>query len=319
MKRLSFLCLAGLAFFALCAAGCPSKPKQVNTTPNPKPNPKPEEQYVPAEVRLKSIQTAVVNEKFKPESFADVKGFKPTKPGPYEAAEEAKTAYVMFKMQIEKPEGGADFSVSAYNTNTYFVETKFDRGTLPETKEFFIKDKKFPLSKGINNFKIKVKSPDGTVEGEYTVTVNYAGGVDETAKIIIPGVYCPAQRKPSEGEIEEDLVWMICIAGYCGYCPAPMEAAGKREKIAATYKEKGLRVVCISIHEPTHALALQKWKELSDYKYPIYDLDHNIFNKNFPGGGVPYDCCFRDGKKVADNTGAASPYLPYIKKAFKFN
>lgn len=171
---------------------------------------------VPAEARLEAIEIAIVREKggkAKLEEFQPLKDFKSDSAGPYEM-QEAKTAYIELKAKVAKPASGDDFSVRVVNTTTYIDPAIFSRSA---DGSYFNKER-ITLSKGYNILEVRVKSPDKTKEGVYTVVVKYAGGPDPLAlkpgkRSIIPGIYCPAQRKPLAGEVP-DLVWMIAIAGW---------------------------------------------------------------------------------------------------------
>ena len=80
---------------------------------------------------------------------------------------------------------------------------KFSRGSAENASYFILK--KIPLSKGHNILEIKVKSPDNTEEGKYTVTVKYDGGPDpSTLKMTeIDCLGCIVQ--PKENHLKESL------------------------------------------------------------------------------------------------------------------
>ena len=198
---------------------------------NPNNTKSPEEEPgipVPSEVGLESIEVAIVDEesgRAKLEEFKSLEGFKSEKSGTYQT-EEAKTACITLKVKKAKPASGDDFEVEVSNKTTYIEPLKFMREPEGDDSYFVLKEKYnekwynkvVALSKGRNILEIKVKNPDKSVEGTYTVSVQYAGGPDPVAlemdeRHIIPGIYCPAQRKPLEGE-KPDLVWMIVMAGW---------------------------------------------------------------------------------------------------------
>lgn len=218
MRASAFMCMA---VFLLLASGCPNAAKNENHTPNPGPEPAPLPEIgdkIPLNVRVLSIETAVVGEKGGTESYKVVKDFNLKFSGPYEA--ETKTAYIALKIKAGEKPSGNDFKITVENMNTYEEKVKLKRGSGADDEYFVLakKDKeipmsdKIPLSKGKNTLAITVTSPDGSETGKYFVTLDYAGASDETGKKIIPGIYCPAQRKPLEGE-KEDFVWAIIARG----------------------------------------------------------------------------------------------------------
>lgn len=173
---------------------------------------------VPYEARLNAIEVAVISErkgKEKVGEFKPLENFENNVPGPY-TTDEAKTAYIALKMKVAKPSNG-DFSISVENETTYISPVKFSRSSDGDGSYFTNESEHVALSKGCNVLKVKVKDPKNTKEGIYTIVVQYAGGPDPlTLKMkdrrILPGIYCPAQRKPLKGE-GEDLVWLMAITG----------------------------------------------------------------------------------------------------------
>lgn len=218
MRTSAFMCMA---VFLLLASGCPNAAKNENHTPNPGPEPQPLPEIgdkIPLNVRVLSIETAVVGEKGGTESYKVVKDFNLKFSGPYEA--ETKTAYIALKIKAGEKPSGNDFSITVENMNTYEEKVKLKRGSGADDEYFVLakKDKEIPmsdkitLSKGKNTLAITVTSPDGSETGKYFVTLDYAGEPDKFKNKIIPGIYCPAQRKPLEGE-KEDFVWAILARG----------------------------------------------------------------------------------------------------------
>ena len=179
----------------------------------------PEPEHIHPDARVETIEVALLTSKkasgqYKYEDYALVNGFEADSSGPY-TAKDAKTAYIAVRVKVEKP-SGLDYKIELTNTTTYMSPMKFSRGSAENASYFILK--KVPLSKGYNILEIKVKSPDNTEEGKYTVTLKYDGGPDPstlkmTERNRLPGVYCAAQRKPLEGE-SPDYIWMIGIAGW---------------------------------------------------------------------------------------------------------
>lgn len=174
----------------------------------------PEQYYIPEEVRLGGIEVALLDGKKKYEDYVSVEGFDASSHGPY-ASKDAKTAYVALRLKAEKPSGG-DYRVELDNKTTYVKPRTFSRATGEDASYLVLKD--VVLSKGYNVLEIKVKSPTSDEAKAYIVVVKYNGGPDLFASEVgkrkmLSGVYCPAQRKPLEGE-GQDFVWLIGIAGW---------------------------------------------------------------------------------------------------------
>ncbi len=177
-------------------------------------------ELIPPELRLEAIEVALIGEKNGGailEDFKLLSDFKGDKAGPYETEEAAKTAYITLKMKIARPANG-DFSIRVANKTTYIEPVAFSRSSEGDINYFENFNDLIILSKGRNILEVKIKSPDNSKECTYTVIVKYDGGPDPLAlefenRKIIPGIYCPAQRKPLNGE-SPDLVWMIVIAGW---------------------------------------------------------------------------------------------------------
>lgn len=174
----------------------------------------PEPGYIPEEVRLSGIEVALLTKKKKYENYVSVRDFISTSSGPYLATEDAKTAYVAIRVKAEKPFSG-DYRIELNNKTAYIETRKFSRGSNEESSYLILKD--IALSKGHNVLEISVKSPVSDETRVYTVIVKYDGGPDPLTlemekRNVLAGVYCPAQRKPLEGE-SPDFVWMICISG----------------------------------------------------------------------------------------------------------
>lgn len=256
---------------------------------------------IPSEVKLEAIEVAIISEKSgngKIEAFKPLKDFESGKSGPYET-EQAKTAYIALKMKIAKPSNG-DFSIEVSNKTTYIKPVIFSRSTEGDSN-YFVKNSQdildfVTLSKGLNILEVKVKNPDSSKTGVYTIMIHYDGGPDPLEKEldkrkIIPGIYCPAQRKPLEGE-NPDFVWMICIAGWWPHCKDALRSAGsKGGNIADKYKNKGLRTISIDIDGTQQIESEKKWKN-AGANFPLYTRQACCFYplykdvKNYPYNGA---------------------------------
>lgn len=172
--------------------------------------------YVESDLRVEAIEVSLLNEKKKYEDYIAVENFNPEESGHYVISKDAKTAYVAVRVKLEKPDGD-DYSIKASNATTYMKPTGFSR--LTGENASYLERKNIALSKGCNVLEIKVENPSGTSKATYTVVVKYDGGPDPLdiatvkARKILPGFYCPAPRKPFEGE-SPDFVWLIGIAGW---------------------------------------------------------------------------------------------------------
>ena len=179
----------------------------------------PQPNTISNEIKLEGIEVALltpkmVNGQYKLESYIPVENFSFNNAGPY-TAQDAKTAYIAVKLKAEKPASG-DYSIELTNKTTYLEPILFSRSS--EGEDIYFVPRKVTLSKGYNVLEIKVKSHDGTKEGVYTVIVKYSGGPNPLDKPLeerkmLDGIYCPAQRKPLEGE-KPDFVYLIAIAGW---------------------------------------------------------------------------------------------------------
>jgi len=169
---------------------------------------------VPNELKLDAIEFSTVIEKDgrpKGKPYKLVNNFESGKRGPY-TIDEAQTAYIDIKVKAAKPSSG-DISVELTNTTTYISPVTLSRNA---SNENYFNPKRVALSKGYNIIEIKVEASGK--DTTYEVVVYYAGGPDPNTlpmqkRKIIPGVYCPIQRKELEGEVE-DKVWLILIAGW---------------------------------------------------------------------------------------------------------
>jgi len=230
---------------------------------------------------LEAIEVAIVGEKKGKPVVADFKlleGFSSEKYGPY-TMEEAKTAYIEIKMKVGEPSSG-DFAIEAVNKTTYIPPVSFQRKA--EDQNGYFKQNRITLSKGANTIEIKVKSPDGSKEGVYTIIVQYGGGPDPNTiaeleqRKIIPGIYCPTQRKPLDGE-KSECVWLICVAGWCGACPDSLKLAGSGgANLTDKYKDKGLRVVAVDRDGSQINETVKKWKA-AGANYPLYTVNYCSF------------------------------------------
>jgi len=174
---------------------------------------------IPNETKLEAIEVAlltakIVNGKYSYEDFVALENFNSSNAGPY-TAKEAKTAYIALKLKATKPTSG-DYTIELTNKTTYLSPISFSRATTGDDSYF--DPKPVTLSQGYNILELKVKSPDGTKEGVYTILVKYSGGPNPLDKPLekrkmIDGVYCPVQRKPLEGE-KPDFVYLVSIAGW---------------------------------------------------------------------------------------------------------
>lgn len=208
--RKYFLITSSLLAFGILFS-C-KNPNKNNVTENDVPK------YGANEATLEAIEVALVGEKKgkpKVEEFKLLEGFDSGKYGPY-TMEAAKTAYIEVKMKVGKASGG-DFAIEAVNKTTYVAPVTFQRKA--GDKNGYFKQNRITLSKGTNTIEVKVKSPDGSKEVMYTINVQYVGGPDPTTvadvkdRNIIPGIYCPTQRKPLDGE-KPEYVWLMCVAGW---------------------------------------------------------------------------------------------------------
>lgn len=197
LHRLSFF-LISTSVFLLCS--CPNNAGNKGTSnpddiiPGPDSNP-----------RLSLIHTASVNNKGETGKYVTVKNFDGEGKEIFEAGHEAETAYIDIKLQTEvSASPNYDFSISMQNENTFEPPVTLERGKDTESGFFF---GKMVLSEGSNLISIKVSSIDLTQDKTYKITINYSGGSKSTEEII-SGIYCPAQRKPSEGE-KPEYVWVI--------------------------------------------------------------------------------------------------------------
>lgn len=168
---------------------------------------------------VKAIDVALLTAKkkggrYKYKEYVPLDNFKTDNQGPY-ATEDAQTAYIAIRLKAEKSISG-DYKFEFTNKNTYIKYNNFERGSGENEDYLFLKD--IALSKGYNTLEIEIKSKKGNSKGKYTIIINYSGGpnLDELAlkdRKILPGVYCPAQRKHLDGE-SPDYVWVMCIAGW---------------------------------------------------------------------------------------------------------
>ena len=247
--------------------------------------PETKKKYGANEAKLEAIEVALVDEKKgkpKVEEFKLLEGFNSEKYGPY-TMEEAKTAYIEVKMKVGEASDG-DFTIEAVNKTTYIPPVQFQRKTGDQNGYF--KQERITLSKGPNTIEIKVKSPDKSKEVVYTINVQYGGGPDfSTAELkdrnIIPGIYCPTQRKPLDGE-KPEYVWLICIAGWCGACPDALKLAGTTGNLAEKYKAQGLRTIAVDRDGSQIAQSVEKWKA-AGANYPLYTVNYCSFAEFYKG------------------------------------
>ncbi|MGP1438943.1 MAG: hypothetical protein ACTTKH_07725 [Treponema sp.] len=284
---------------------------------------------IPQEIKVDAIEMAIYDENIKLGNFMPIANFNNTISGPYEA-EEAKIAYVTLKLKIEKPASGEDFFVEVVNKTTYIKPLVFLRSPDGDDNYFVLKRKYIEpkthtetwynnpiiLSKGYNVLEIKVKSPDKK-EGIYNIIVKYDGGPNPLAsslemRKILSGAYCPAQRKPLEGE-KPDFVYLISIAGWCQYCGGALSEVGNGNNIADKYKDKGLRVIVVDTDGRKHDFSEAKWKA-AGANFPLYDRFGNCFEPIYKDvKGYPSRLCIKEwqGTKIF--------YESEIKSIFEFN
>ncbi len=273
-------------------------------------------------LKASSIQLAYINERGRTEEFNNVQNFEPNKTGPYNASENAKTAYVALKVEIDKEDNG-DCIVSVTNTNTYESPIRlFNRGT-----DFFTSKQNVVLAKGSNKIDINIRSRDGSSK-TYSIIVNYEGGPGEESTKIIPGIYCPTMRKLSQEEkdagAKDESLWLIFIAGWDPNSPRMLNRAGKIDagqkgsNIAQRYANQGLRVVAIDVEGSDLNGSLKKWKN-SGKGYLMYSNEQNCLLKFFgdttqSGGqqnGVPQGSLVKEGKEICQSIEGEPERLDY--------
>ena len=289
--------------------------RQVKITRRPAPQPK----AIPNIIKIESIEVSLLaweNGKYKYGDYVPVENFNSTNAGPY-TAQEAKTTYVAVRLKAEKPAGG-DYSIELANKTTYLEPMSFSRAT-GENEAYFLPVKVI-LSKGYNVLELKVKTPDGTKEGVYTILVKYSGGPNPLAKPlekrkIIDGVYCPVQRKPLEGETS-DFVYLISMAGWCTYCGGALYEAGNGGHIADKYRSKGLRVMAVDRDGRSQAGSEAKWRA-AGANFPLYSNFSNSFEAIYKDvKGYPSRICVKEwqGTKIM-----VMDYEGELKRIFGFN
>lgn len=301
----------------------PDDPVKPGEQTDPSKDPLPNE--VPNEVRVEGIKFALVDENNSAESFEAIEGFDVNKPGPYTISKKAKTAYITFQVTADKPDQG-DFKVSALNRNAYEDIVLFARGKGTQASQFFPKEsstsnkyeipgKGVALAKGKNEIDINIATNDGTSKGIYRVVVEYAGGPDlsdpegKTPTALIPGIYCPAQRRSDDDKEKEPYLLLVSIQGKCTQCPKPLNqgvgSVNGSEKLAQKGKGKGLRVVVMEdaddskgFYNPDGALA--KWKN-SGRGYNMYTSQYNcLYRYAKEKRGFPNLHWIKEGKQVND-------------------
>lgn len=198
-RVLSVVCFLGLLFVA-----CKGAPKPDAKIPK-------DAQKVEEGCKVNSIlfTTLQENGKVDTDSFKEAKGFLKEYDGSYYLNEEdVKTAHLVVRVDIDKPQGNDDFKIKISNENSYLEPVEFER----KKGGVFASDKNVILSKGENKILVKITAPSGK-EAVYKFVAKYGGGPSETTekRRVIPGVYCPTQRKASAGETEE-LLWAVYIS-----------------------------------------------------------------------------------------------------------
>ena len=333
MKNKLMIFALFLMFTSILLCGCPQKKENENKpAPTPTPSPNPPVPDVQSKIKIENVEIALINKSNKKEEFKKLRNFSVDNEGPY-SAEEAETAYVTLQVTAKKP-ASSDYSISVVNTNTYEQTLSFDRDSA-DPQNLFVLGKNIALAKGKNNLELTVVSSDRTVSKKYKIVVNYDGGQDysdpkaNTPTKLIPGIYCPAQRKSIEGETEEDgkaepFLWVISIAGSCSQCPYPLNSAGsKGEDIAQKFKNRGLRVVAMedenagNLFEPN--LACNKWND-SGRGYNMYTSQNNCLYRHCKGSNVSYpNVHFIKENKKLGTQGPVNSYTSFIQEYFGLN
>jgi len=349
-KKLLF-CMASILLISLITMlGCnqTSKPKgngvQTKKPDNTKPDsPKPDgttpgessfETNVKKELQVTSIKFAEFNVEGKvvPEDFKEVANFSKDKAGPYDLGK-PKTAHLSVKVEIEEPDED-DFSIIVENKNTYLQPVRLIRQEGGKDDDRFTSKNHILLSKGKNTIAIKIKHPEGK-EIEYRFIAEYDGGpVIDDGKIVkkgslIPGIYCPAQRKNSKEDTgPEELLMPIFIAGWCTACPTALTQVGKTGNVAKRYASQGLRVVSIDADGTQPEGSYLKWvKDVGKENYPMYSKENNCLigffgeqKENSVDKFFPHLPCIKAGEKISEklSTGDGT-YEEYVLRVFKLN
>lgn len=250
-----------------------------------------------SDVTLEALEVALVGVKdgrANIEAFNAVNGFNASSSGYYEI-EDAKTAYVALKMKKAKPASG-DFSIELTNKTAYEAPVVFERNTTGDQSYFG--EKKIALSQGYNVLEVKVSNSDKSKTGVYTLVVKYNGGpnpltIPLAQRKTLPGVYCPAQRKPLEGE-SPDLIWLMAIAGFCHNCDDALKVAGNKDNLANKYRGRGLRVVIVD-KDGTPPSCDEKWKA-AGAGFPLYNNRDNSLERFYKGtSGYPKNIAIKNG------------------------
>ncbi|MGP1520518.1 MAG: InlB B-repeat-containing protein [Treponema sp.] len=274
---------------------------------------------IPNEIKIESIEISLLaweNGKYKYGDYVPIENFNSNNAGPY-TSQEAKTAYVAVRLKAEKP-ATVDYSIELANKTTYLKPISFLRAT--DDDSYFGAGMPTVLSQGYNVLEVKVKSPDNSKEGVYTIIVKYSGGPNPLAmplekRKMIDGIYCPVQRKPLEGE-KPDFVYLISMAGYCVYCPEALYEAGDGNHIADRYKSKGLRVMAVDKDGRLHDASEAKWKA-TGASFPLYSRLQNSFQPIYENiSGYPSRICVKEwqGTKIT-----VMDYEGELKRIFGFN
>jgi len=252
---------------------------------------------ISSNIRVSEIGTFLVDEKRKYGDVIILENFDSQNAGPYRM-KDAKTAYCAIRVKLEKPSATDDYEVYFENKNTYTPIYKAKRME-GENFDYFVSSG-IVLSKGFNILEVTVKTPDKKDVGVYKVVTKYAGGPDQSGlnakkRKMLPGWYCPANRRPLDGELP-DYVWGIGIAGYCMYCSEPLNRAGKVGRIAEKYSGKGLRVIAIDVQGGVPDGCVHKWRE-AGANYPLYDRVWNDFMSFYEAApkGYPRNLVIKKG------------------------
>jgi len=278
-------------------------------------------------ITVESIELALIDKDNRAKEYKKLQSFSAGNSGPYTISEKAETAYVTLRLNASS-KTVENFAFYVRNRNTYEKKVTLKKKA-GDGETLFNAEKNIVLAKGKNTLDILIEIPGKTPTAEYKIVVEYDGGPDfsdpagTAPTALIPGIYCPAQRAEEDDDSQntEPYLWAIFIAGNCGYCPLPLNAAGKSEKLATKFKNKGLRVVAIedskersqNLYNPAGALA--KWKD-SGRGYNMYTSEHNclnFMNKNCAGYPSTY---FYPRGKLKGASGPERKYIHLINRYF---
>ena len=337
MKNKFIVFGAFLVFASIFLCGCQQKGNDNKSVPSPdasKPN---TDNQNSSDLNVESIEIAFISENNKPKEFSVLPSFAKANYGPYKVQDGAETAYIALRLTVDQSTSDKNYSVSVENISAYLDKVDFTRGGGAGAR---IAKARIALAKGKNDLKITVASSDKKATKTYEVSVNYEGGEDffkpegDAPKYLIPGIYCPAQRKAKDGE-KESYLWVVFIGGKCTSCPLVLNGVGinkfdtatsnwienEGEDLTRKFKSKGLRVVVIEdggsqvFHDDV--AALKKWNA-SGRGYNMYTSQHNCLY-GYRRGLTALPCMhfIQDGAEKGSTTDANfSSCLPLLKQYF---